>query len=228
MKHAGIILAAGASTRMGEPKALLETPMGVPLAVCQVDLLRNGGCRRVVVVLGSDHERIQGQLLGCEVVVHSGWEDGRFSSVQAGLRAVQECDGAFILPVDTVGVSERTVRAVLQFADRNRPDAVRPVFQGQPGKIAWIGWALAEEILQTPRDARLDLILKDRAANLPVDDAAILSNVNTPAEWADAVRRVWPDAKRQAHLRSQSQSPTVSPPQCPDRPGNTPASGRPR
>ena len=52
----GVILAAGASERMGRPKALLRLPppSGAFLLVDQIERLRSAGCARVAVVLGAD------------------------------------------------------------------------------------------------------------------------------------------------------------------------------
>ncbi len=187
MKQVGIILAAGASRRMGRPKALLPTPGG-PLAAQQAARLRAGGCARAIVVLGCDADSVRAALPDIETVVNADWERGRFSSVQTGLRAAGEMDGGLILPVDTVGILPATIRRILEFAAQNRPAAIRPICQGRPGKIAWISGACAADWLaRDPDDTRLDLILKEIAWELPVDDAAILRNVNTPAEW-DAVK----------------------------------------
>ena len=184
MKHAGLVLAAGASTRMGEPKALLLTPAGVPLAQHQATLLRHAGCDEVLVVLGRDFEFITNRIPSCKTICNPDWETGRFSSIQTGIRALHAFDGCFILPVDTVGVSLTTLEATREFAEQKKPAAVRPTFNGSDGKIAWISKQLASEIARAETaDTRLDLILKEMAARFPVNDPAILNNVNTPEEW---------------------------------------------
>ena len=184
MKHAGLILAAGASTRMGQPKALLLTPAGIPLTQHQANLLRQAGCDEVLVVLGSDFKYITSQIPNCITVHNPNWETGRFSSIQAGLRALQKFDGCFILPVDTVGVSLQALQATRDFAEQKKPAAVRPTFNGEDGKIAWISKPLADEIARAETaDTRLDLILQEKAIRFPVEDPAILNNVNTPEEW---------------------------------------------
>jgi CTP:molybdopterin cytidylyltransferase MocA len=143
-----------------------------------------------VVVLGADYERIRDDLRACDLVHNAFWQKGRFSSVQVGLRALRVFDGIFILPVDTVGVSPETVRATLKFADERMPLAVRPTFHGQNGKIAWLSRQLAEEIIGMDTASRLDEVLEGRTLSRPVNDPAVLSNVNTPDEWRAASSRL--------------------------------------
>jgi CTP:molybdopterin cytidylyltransferase MocA len=184
MKHAGLVLAAGASTRMGRPKALLLTPARIPLAQHQANILRHAGCEEVIVVLGRDFEFITHRIPSCKTIFNPDWETGRFSSIQTGIRALQTFDGCFILPVDTLGVALKTLEATREFADRNNPPAIRPTFDGKDGKIAWISKSLADELARAKTaDTRLDLILQEKAVRLPVEDPAILNNVNTPEEW---------------------------------------------
>ena len=184
MKHAGLVLAAGASIRMGQPKALLLTPAGIPLAQHQATFLRHAGCEEVLIVLGRDFEFITNRIPSCKTICNPDWETGRFSSIQTGIRALHAFDGCFILPVDTVDVSLQTLEATRDFAEQRKPAAVRPTFNGADGKIAWISKQLAGEIAHAETaDTRLDLILKEKAVRLPVEDPAILNNVNTPEEW---------------------------------------------
>lgn len=184
MQTAGIILAAGASSRMGRPKALLEV-RGQPLAVVQYRLLEDGGCEPVIVVLGCEYKKILPHVTVCRVEYNAHWREGRITSVQAGLRSVQ-ADGYLVLPVDTVGVRAETIAAILRKAEQLEPAALRPVYQGQDARVAWISRRLAEEILNlNPRGGatRLDEVLLSRAERFPVDDPAVLNNVNTPEDW---------------------------------------------
>jgi CTP:molybdopterin cytidylyltransferase MocA len=96
----GLILAAGASTRMGEPKALLSLPVrtGSPrfLLADQVERLACAGCERIVCVLGADAERIEelrawelpGLIPPVVVCRNPRWREGAFTSLQAGLATV--------------------------------------------------------------------------------------------------------------------------------------------
>jgi len=186
-KHEGIILAAGASSRMGQPKALLATASGQPLALHHARCLREAGAADVIVVLGHGAEAIMPTLDGSAVRVafNSLWENGRVSSLQAGIRSAGDVHGVLVLPVDTVGVKVSTLSNVLVFADQKQALAVRPYWRNQPGRILWISNALFEEVLGIESDPsfRLDAWIKDRETRMDVDDAAVLNNVNTMAEW---------------------------------------------
>ncbi|MFC4059866.1 NTP transferase domain-containing protein [Planomonospora corallina] len=80
---AGLLLAAGAGTRLGGPKAVLEFG-GERLVDRGVRALRDGGCHPVVVVLGAAAVQVRGA-----VTVHNpGWSSGMGSSLRAGLDAL--------------------------------------------------------------------------------------------------------------------------------------------
>jgi len=191
MNIGGIILAAGASSRMGQPKALLKTPAGQPLAAYQADILRAAGCTSVLIVLGHQAELIEAELKGYTCVHNPDWETGRPSSVRVGLqtlfafdsntRELNQLAGAFVLPVDTIGVRIETIRSIAAIAQQHHPPAIRPVYANQEGKVIWISSAFARATAQS--NTRLDMLLKPTAVCVEVSDPAILHNVNTPADW---------------------------------------------
>lgn len=105
---AAVVLAAGASTRLGEPKQLLEVG-GKTLLERAVEMAFLAGCDPVVVVLGANAAVI---AAGCDlrrawVVVNAGWAEGMSSSVRAGVELVQgfaAVDGLVLLTCDMPGV----------------------------------------------------------------------------------------------------------------------------
>ena len=183
--HTAIILAAGASSRMGQPKALLAMPDGTPLAAHQARLAREAGCSDPVVVLGAEAERIAARLDGVATAINADWPRGRLGSLQTGLRARPGYDGYLILPVDTVGVRRDTLEMLLARAEAEPRAAWRPCAIARPGRVVWISAALAEKLLAEPRaDTPLDRLLAPVTSLFDVSDPAILNNINTPDAWA--------------------------------------------
>jgi CTP:molybdopterin cytidylyltransferase MocA len=181
---AGIVLAAGASSRMGYPKALLPLSNGTPLAMHQMRLLRAAGCARVAVVLGSTAEAIAKKITDGEVIRNPDWERGRLTSIQAGLRGLPGHTGYLILPVDTVGIRPETLARILGSVTPST-SALRPFHLDQPGRVLWVSAATALEILALPNhDTPLDTWLGERATEVSVDDPSVLNNTNTPDDWS--------------------------------------------
>lgn len=86
-----IILAAGASTRMGQSKQLLPVK-GEPLLLRAINAAIHSGAQKIVVVLGAN-EKAHRELIGSlnvEIVSNEHWETGMGSSIKAGLRALLE------------------------------------------------------------------------------------------------------------------------------------------
>lgn len=190
----GLVLAAGASSRMGVPKALLALPDGTPLAAHQATHLAAAGCDPVRVVLGAEGVVIAPQLPSCTCVQHPGWPAGRFSSLQAGLRALGPMDGVLVLPVDTVGVRAGTLRAVRSAAESERPAALRPWHAGQPGRVLWLRGDTAAHLLARPADdLRVDELLRALEQRFDVDDPGLLANINTPDAWTQALAALAPE-----------------------------------
>ncbi|MDM4762857.1 NTP transferase domain-containing protein [Galbitalea sp. SE-J8] len=83
MRFSGLILAAGAGTRAGGPKALRPGVLARTVA-----LLRESGCRDVIVVLGASADAARPLVpAGARIVVADDWSEGLAASLRAGLRA---------------------------------------------------------------------------------------------------------------------------------------------
>jgi molybdenum cofactor cytidylyltransferase len=186
-KHGGVVLAAGASSRMGQAKALLPDASGEPLALAQSRRLVAAGVSEPVIVLGHQAEALAAVLddAGARLAYHPGWAQGRVSSLQAGLRAVGSVYGAVILPVDTVGLASATLPRLLAAADGSNALAVRPLAGGKRGQVLWLSAALFEDVLGIEPDPgfRFDAWIAGRETTLELGDPALLHNANTPEEW---------------------------------------------
>lgn len=189
-KTAGLVTAAGASRRMGSPKALLRDAHGQTLAERQTSLLEAGGCDPVAVVIGAAADHLRSSLPNTlRLVENPQWAAGRLTSVQAGLQellAKNQLDGIVILPIDSVGIQRQTITKLLEFAQTNTHPVIRPVHEDQRGHLVWISAKIAQDVISFSGDPDTPLhrILEPFTTAWPVADAAILTNFNTPEDWA--------------------------------------------
>ena len=109
-----IILAAGASTRLGQPKQLVK--LGAEnLLERAVRLARESGCAPIIVVLGSSAESIQSQsdLGDAIVVINNGWAEGMGSSVRTGVAFLSGVVGTILMTCDMPSVTSAHLRALM-------------------------------------------------------------------------------------------------------------------
>lgn len=132
----GLVLAAGAGSRAGGPKALSRRPDGTPWVEHAVELL--DACDRVIVVLGAAAAEAR-QLVPphAEIVVAEDWQSGMSGSLRAGIAAASG-DAALVTLVDLPDLPTSVVSRVL--AGVVTPASLRQaVFDGRPGHPVLIG-----------------------------------------------------------------------------------------
>ena len=127
-----VVLAAGAGTRLGlGPKALLPY-RGRPLVESIAGALLDGGCREVVVVLGSGAPDVTAiaELDRYRTVVNQEWRSGMGSSFLLGNATADPQDHLLIALVDQPGLTLRTVGRLLA---AHRPGRITAAYYGDGG-----------------------------------------------------------------------------------------------
>jgi molybdenum cofactor cytidylyltransferase len=192
---AAIILAAGASERMGYPKALLPY-RGRPFLEGILEACYAAGVEHRVVVLGHHADKILESidLSGVTVAMNKDLDAGPIGSVWAGLASLSALpvDAVLVWPVDRPHVAVATVESLVDvFRSEHKPIAV-PTYRGQRGHPVLFGRAVFAELLGAPRDEGARAVVhRDpaRVAEVPVDDAAVLEDFNTPEDYKRLLRK---------------------------------------
>jgi len=145
-----IVLAAGLSSRMGEPKPLVPID-GQPSLSHVLSALKQAGVETPIVVLGAAAEEIRAavDLSDCRVRVNPAPEEGLSSSLRLGLEAVEaDAAGALIAMSDMPALRPETIRSVIALAD-NGAQIAAPVFEGRRGFPVFLARALFSELAAT-------------------------------------------------------------------------------
>lgn len=192
MRTAGVVLAAGASTRFdGGAKALAEIE-GRPAVEHLVVTLRAAGIDRVGVVVGADRRRIAAAIGPlAEVVENEAWRDGRTRSIQVGLAWAGEAEAVVLAPVDHPFVLPETVAALVGALARD-PMAVwvQPVCGGRGGHPVVFRRSVVDSIARLPSAAPLHDVVRRLGvgvARWPTDDAGVLLGTDTVDEYRTAL-----------------------------------------
>jgi molybdenum cofactor cytidylyltransferase len=185
VKVAAVILAAGASTRLGEPKQLVMLG-GERLLERAVRIAVEAGCEPVLVVLGAQAEEIRSlcALNAAEVVLNPDWQSGMASSVHAGTKALPaHADGLVLMTCDQPSVSAQHLRRLM---DSGGGDAVGSSYGGRIGVPAFFPVARCGELLGLSGDQGARSLLETaRAVELPEGELDI-----DTAESLEEARRI--------------------------------------
>jgi molybdenum cofactor cytidylyltransferase len=135
MPVAAIIVAAGASTRLGQPKQLVKID-GEPLLQRAIRCAQQAGASPVFVVLGADRELIRSAIDfgAASIVVSENWEEGLASSIRAGVQAAAGSAGLLLMTCDQPRVTAAHLRAMIgMFEGRPEPVLVASTYAGVRG-----------------------------------------------------------------------------------------------
>lgn len=180
---AGLLLAAGAGTRFGRPKALVAF-RGRSLVERGVDLLRAAGCDPVLVVVGAQADRVAALVPG--TVVAPEWESGMGASLRTGLASLPaSVESVVVALVDQPLV---TVEAVRRLMAADGPAAVA-TYAGKarnPVVLHRSTWAEVAELAVGDTGARPWLRAHPAlVTEVPCDDVGSPFDIDTPADLAN-------------------------------------------
>lgn len=179
-----VLLAAGEGRRLGSPKALVRTPGGETLLASVARTFAAAGAR-VVAVVGAQGEAVRAAHPALECVDNPGWTSGQLGSARLGLaRALAlGADAVALHPVDVPRVPAGVLEAL--FADvEARGGGCCPRAPAGTGHPLVLSAQAARAVLANAaagslREASAPLGLRE----LPVDDARVCENLNTPDDY---------------------------------------------
>ncbi len=189
-RYAALIPAAGFSSRMGALKPLMPL-CGKSVLETTVACFIDAGLTDIIVVLGHEAERIRDSFHGAHpvrFVYNEQYHSGMFTSIQAGTAAMDRETTAFLMmPADCPMVRPETVKKIIRAHEMPGASIVRPTFSGKGGHPTLFSMRYREEIMEGdfPQGMR-SLMQKhqEEVLSLPVDDEAILWDMDTPAQYA--------------------------------------------
>jgi molybdenum cofactor cytidylyltransferase len=196
----GIVLAAGESTRMGAPKALLRDGDGKTFASRIVHTFHSAGIADVTIVTGTLHTQIVQAIasdapLGATIRIARNPDPsrGQLSSLVVGLDAVDApgVSAALVTLVDVPFVAASTIRAVVAAWQRTNAPIVRPARGDRHGHPVLFAHVVFKELRTADMTHGAKSVVHNHAArivNVDVPDEGALLDLDTPDEYARAIR----------------------------------------
>jgi len=195
-----VILAAGASSRMGRPKAGLTLgPTGETFLTRIIRHMIDAGIPDIVVVTGAAAEAVRDAAQPVRAPIrfehNPRWSDGQLSSLVAGLRPRQGdvVESALVTLVDTPFVRADTIRLVVSTWRVRRPPIVRPARGEVHGHPVLFDGALFQELRDADPRVGAKAIVRayaNQIVNVPVQDDGAFRDVDTPDEYEVSLREM--------------------------------------
>ena len=189
-----VVLSAGASSRMGRPKALLPVD-GVPFIERIVRALERTEVDRTLVVLGHNAEAMREAIayLGVDTVVNPDYARGQLSSLHAAIRALdgEPVEAILVHLVDHPFIESRLVDRMIERFRAEEKLIVVPRFNGRRGHPVLFSGKLFPEFLAASLDTGAKPVVRghpEETLELDTEEAGILVDIDTPEEYRKHVK----------------------------------------
>lgn len=183
-----MVLAAGASRRMGTPKQLLRIG-GETLLERTLNNVRASDVGEIVLVLGHAAESVEKAITAEQIrVVHNpDYQQGMGTSLRIGLAAVSaDASAALIVLADQPFVRPETLNELIACHHESKPQIIIPMYQGFRGNPVLLDRSVFEEVKRLNGDVGCRAIFGDHTegiCKLPVDDAGILLDIDSRSDF---------------------------------------------
>ena len=184
-----VILAAGGSSRFGQPKQLLLF-RGKTLIRTIIDAACEAGCSPVVVVIGSDAEKIARELADMSVmeVRNTNWRRGIGSSIRSGVEALiaraPDVEAILLLVSDQPAVNARTIKGLVATHEATKKVIAASRYAGTLGVPALFDRSFFEELLSLDDETGAKSIIlqnRERVAQFTFPKGAV--DIDTWKDW---------------------------------------------
>ncbi len=152
-----VLLAAGASSRLGYPKQLVDFK-GIPLLQHSIEVAESLEFDARILVLGAKEEQIN-KKINCgnfKVVINENWEEGMSSSLRKGiseaLKAEKELDHILMLLSDQPLITKDTLQELIRVHMENNKQATFSEYAGEPGVPAIFSREIFSELKKLKGD----------------------------------------------------------------------------
>ncbi|MDA8187837.1 MAG: molybdenum cofactor cytidylyltransferase [Dehalococcoidales bacterium] len=188
----GIILAAGRSVRMGQPKLLLNL-QGRSLIRHVVENAVESRLDKVVVVVGNEAAKVRAEIerYDVQIVENPAFAEGQSMSLRAGLRAVDpKTQAVLVLMGDQPFVNSAIIDALVERYKQENCVLVVPDYVGQRGAPVLFDRSLFHELLAVSGDKGGRDIVKEhlhRACVVPIESGLAARDIDTWSDYQDVV-----------------------------------------
>jgi molybdenum cofactor cytidylyltransferase len=192
---AAVVLSAGESSRMGQPKALLSIG-GQTFIERIVDALREAGLQNIIVVLGHDAEAMRQKIahLPVTILVNPDHKKGQLSSLRVAIRYLlpnDRCGGLLVHLVDHPYIDAALANLLVErFEDSGKLIAV-PRFHGKRGHPVIFARSLFDELLNAPENQGAKAVVnahRDETLEIETEDEGITLDIDTPELYRQHVK----------------------------------------
>ena len=194
-----VVLAAGESSRMGRPKALLPID-GIRFVEKIVDSLRSTRVGKTIVVLGHNAEEMRQKIgdIPATLVVNNDYKKGQLSSLVAAINEIEswkssgEIDGILVHLVDHPYISAPLVDSMIARFYQSKKLIVVPRYRGRRGHPVIFSRSLFPELLNAPLEQGAKTVVhahRDATLEIDTDDEGVSIDIDTPEEYRQFVKQ---------------------------------------